>query len=154
MALRWVRSVAIFGAGLVAGWALAVAGLHSRLRRQSLVLIDHRRPDMPLRAGVQHICAVRGGAARVSEAAALALIYDAAQRGKLSIWQRASSDTMRRISARQLRRGRPEMLTSPLDERRPHAREGRGFALLREEVELLWPRMQIVEGTLAPARVS
>lgn len=152
IALPNVQLLAAFLVGAISGWAGAIHWLNSRISRRSLILLDYRRPDMPLAVGVQHVRSVGSPAARASDEAAVALIYEAARRGKLSLWRQASPDTMRRISRRQLRRARPDMLlSSRADEAHPLA--GGRFSLLRYEVELLWPRLPVIEATAIRAKV-
>lgn len=144
--------IGLCGAGIVLGWLIGARHVISTVRRQSLVLIDERRPDMPLEAGVRH---VRLFSRQVlsDDREAIAAIIDAAKLGRLSLWQPSLPNTMRRMTRKQLGLLASDAVHVSTPPRSVGARINTSrLCLLRDEVERIWPRDQTREITLRPVR--
>lgn len=88
--------IALFVAGLVAGWLPAWWWASRRAKWQPLLLVDHRRPDMSLASLLVHLRQHAAG----SEPEAVRLIVEAANQGTLSVWRRNASNAVRRMPRR------------------------------------------------------
>ena len=122
------------GAGL--GWISALWWMGSRLRRRPLLIADLRNAEMALSEGIRHI---RFNAVPPveSDAAAMGLLLAEAEHGRLTLWRRASADTLRRVPRRDIRAAAIRMTASAAESW--NADSWRSIRLLSQEVERLWP---------------
>jgi len=134
-----------FAAGIGLGWAGAFWWNNSRLRHRPLIMADLSSADMPFSAGIRHIRAHALPPVN-DDMAAMWLLVAEAGRGRLTLWHRASANTLRRMSRRSIRaaavqlavadgNGHPK--TAPADSW--NADPWLTLTLLSTEMERLWP---------------
>jgi hypothetical protein len=126
------------GAGL--GWASALWWMGSRLRHRPLLIADLRNANMPLLDGIRHV-RLNALPPVKSDAAAMRLLLAEAEQGRLTLWRRAATDTLRRIPRRDIRAAAVQMTASGGTESW-NTDSWRSLMLLNQEVERLWPRQR------------
>jgi hypothetical protein len=129
-------------AGLLAAWLARTRSSRRRLRRSSLLLVDARTPDMAFIDGIQHVC-IHAGQGGTHQLNAAKLLLTAARDGKLSLWRRAPSDMLHRVSPRHLRQITPVLQSSLISP--PDMLMRTHLYLMRSEIDRLWPSQAVVQ---------
>ena len=150
-----VRSRKLLGAvaflvGAIAGWMAALRWIGGRLRHRPLIIADFRHADMSFADGIRHI---RSNTLPPvdDDVDAIWLILHEASHGRLTVWRRASADTLWRVPSRQVR----AVATHLSDASRATWSTGpwQNFMLLAAEVEQLWPSRHSLRITPSPGMV-
>lgn len=131
--------VALVVAGIATGWLATVFWVRTHARSRPLLLLDVRAPNMSFAETVHHVRA-RVPSAAAEPRTAVTMIVDSAVAGELSLWSPGRANALRRVSRRQLRRHRDDLLAM-LDTAEP---ERAPLLLMRDEVESVWPRQRTI----------
>jgi hypothetical protein len=137
-----------FAAGIGLGWAGAFWWNNSRLRHRPLIMADLSSADMPFSAGIRHIRAHALPPIN-DDMAAMWLLVAEAGRGRLTLWRRASANTLRRVSRRSIRAAAVQLAVAAGNDGNGHPKTAPAdswnvdrwltLTLLSTEMERLWP---------------
>jgi len=139
---RKLFAAVIFSAGAIFGWIAAFSWNSSRSRRRPLIIADLRNADMPFSDGILHV-RVNALPPVENDMAAMWLILAEAGRGRLTLWRRASANTLRRVSRRSVRAAAVRMAHAASPDMNAVASWNvdpwHALMLLAPEMEQLWP---------------